>query len=329
MAHHNADLTLQDTLMYVDIRERSSGSGMVMQNISLEERHQLHGIIDRHKGTLLESASRRLVITFTRAESALDCARVIRSAVLQLRNPPWGGVGFYSRILLTPMQAGINDPDPERLAELIFKLSIHLNGTTPDCIIATDGFLKQLAHPPQPSPRPLASPKGAPSSLFVLPSDDQPSEDEAATRAAHALSGAGVGLFSELVLKIGDKTRLVNPPECPLSIGRSKTCAIMLAGDDVSRIHGRIEFENEKYFYVDDSRNGSYVLTHDGNEVRLQKERLLLVGDGVISPGVPMLKQKGQVIRYRCAPVRLNLDNDTAPASPQILRDENVTKPRR
>ena len=316
----------QDTMMYVDIRERSR-SGTGLQAITLEERHQLHGIVTRYKGTVVESASKKMVVTFLRATSALDCARAIRLAMQQLR-PVWGGTGFYSRILLAPMQAGLNDADPERVAELTFNLSIHLNGTTPDCIVAMDSFLRLLDKPPQPAPKPLVSPKGVSSKLYMLGSDGDGGQDEAATRAAGSLSSAGIGLFAELVLKIGDKSRIVNPPECPLTVGRSKTCAIMLEGDDVSRIHGRIEFENEKYYYVDESRNGSYVLTNDGSEVRLQKERLLLVGDGVISPGVPMLKQKGQVMRYRCAPVRLNLGDDDATDPHVQMHDEAATKPR-
>ena len=85
---------------------------------------------------------------------------------------------------------------------------------------------------------------------------------------------------------------------------------MVLAGEDVSRVHGRIEFVNEKYFYVDESRNGTYVLTAEGSEVRLMQERILLVGDGVISPGRPVMKQTGQVVRFRCNAVRLDIDND-------------------
>lgn len=297
----------RDTLMYVDLRERRGGSA-IEENISIEERQQLHNLINRHAGALLESVSRKLVASFAKADGALECARGIRATVLQLRNPPWGGVGFYSRILLAPAPAGVRDP--QRWTELALKMSIHLNGTAPDCIIGLESFLDQLARQPAPAPRPLVTPQGVSSMLFVLTGDGAADVDEAQTRAASALSGAGVGLFSELVLSVGGKNRIVHPPECPLSVGRSKTCAVVLEGDDVSRVHGRIEFANEKYFYVDDSRNGSYVLTQDGNEVQLTKERLLLIGEGVISPGVPVLKQKGQVIRYRCAALKLSLGDD-------------------
>lgn len=303
----------RDTLMYTDLRERRGGD-TIEQSISLEERHQIHGVVSRFHGTILESVSRRLVATFASADAALDCARTVRTMVLQLRNPPWGGVGFYSRTLLAPAPPGVRDP--QRWTELALKMSVHLNGTAPDCIIGLESFLGQLTRQPVPAPRPLVTAKGVSPQLFVLTDEIQTNADEAPTRAASSLSAASIGLFSELMVKVGDKTRMVTPPECPLSVGRSKTCAIMLEGDDVSRVHGRIEFTNEKYFYVDDSRNGTYVLTQDGDEVRLQKERLLLVGEGVISPGVPVLKQKGQVIRFRCAALKLSLGDD-APTKPR------------
>jgi hypothetical protein len=299
--------------MYMDLRERRGGE-LVEAHISPEERHTLHGIIERHSGTILESLSRKLVAIFIQADQALECARDLRAAVIQFRNPPWGGVGFYTRTLLAPAPAGVRDP--ARWTELALKMSVHLNGTPPDCIIGLETFLAQLNKQPVPAPRPLMTDKGPSSLLFTLTGDRRADVEEAATRAASAMSGAGVGLFGELAIKIGDRTRIINPPECPLSVGRSKTCAIMLQGDDVSRVHGRIEFSNDKYFYVDDSRNGSYVLTQDGNEVRLEKERLLLIGEGVISPGVPMLKQKGQVIHYRCAAIKLSLGDD-APTKPR------------
>lgn len=303
----------RDTLMYVDLRERRGGHA-IEAGISLEERQQLHNLINRHVGVLLESVSRKLVATFASADAALECARSLRAAVMLFRNPPWEGVGFYSRILLAPAPAGVRDP--QHWKELALKMSIHLDGTAPDCIVGLESFIQQLRKKPMPQPVPLRTAKGVSSTLYLLNSAGEADVDEAVTRAAHSLSGAGVGLFAELSLKAGSKVRQVTPPECPLTIGRSKTCGLTLEGDDVSRVHGRIEFINEKYFYVDDSRNGTYVLTQDGSEVRLQKEKLLLVGEGTISPGVPVLKQKGQTIRYRCIPLKLNLDGD-APTKPR------------
>ena len=88
--------------------------------------------------------------------------------------------------------------------------------------------------------------------------------------------------------------------DCPLTVGRDKTCGLHLDGDVASRVHGRIEFVHDKFYFVDDSRNGTYLLNPQGEEVFLHRERLPLLGRGVISPGAPVVKQTGEVLRYRC-----------------------------
>ena len=90
------------------------------------------------------------------------------------------------------------------------------------------------------------------------------------------------------------------PQDCPFTLGRDKSCALQLDGDVASRVHGQIEFVHDKFYYVDDSRNGTYLLTLQGEEVFLHSERRPLLGRGVISPGAPVIKQTGEVVRYVC-----------------------------
>lgn len=88
--------------------------------------------------------------------------------------------------------------------------------------------------------------------------------------------------------------------DCPFTLGRDKSCSLHLDGDVASRVHGRIEFAHDKFYFADDSRNGTYLLTPQGEEVFLHRERLPLLGRGVISPGAPIVKQTGEVLRYVC-----------------------------
>ncbi|MES2682731.1 MAG: FHA domain-containing protein [Pseudomonadota bacterium] len=92
----------------------------------------------------------------------------------------------------------------------------------------------------------------------------------------------------------------LSPQDCPFTLGRDKSCALQLDGDVASRVHGQIEFVHDKFYFVDDSRNGTYLLTPQGEEVYLHRERLPLLGRGVISPGAPIVKQTGEVVRYAC-----------------------------
>jgi hypothetical protein len=103
-----------------------------------------------------------------------------------------------------------------------------------------------------------------------------------------------------LELSHGGKVFLLAAADCPFTLGRDKSCSLQLDGDVASRVHGRIEFAHEKFYYVDDSRNGTYLLTPQGEEVFTHRERLPLLGRGVISPGAPIVKQTGEVVRYAC-----------------------------
>lgn len=296
-----------ESLLYTDFSARRGGTTLD-QPLTLMQRHSIHSIVDRHGGGVIESLSRRLVSTFARADDALECARDIRTTIIRLREAAQEPSELTSRTLMAPAPSGTHDRD--RWAEIALKISVHLNGVPQDSIVALQTFLSQLSKTPYPAPRPLVGRNGVKTALYTLTSSSDLSEQEDMTRAASPQSGAGVGMFSELVLKVGDNVRVIHQTECPVSIGRSKTCGVVLAGEDVSRVHGRIDFVNEKYFYVDESRNGTYVLTAEGSEVRLLQERILLVGDGVISPGRPVMKQTGQVVRFRCHAVRLDIDND-------------------
>jgi hypothetical protein len=151
--------------------------------------------------------------------------------------------------------------------------------------------------------------------LFTIPTLFDNAADHALTRHAPSLQIADTGVFTEITLTVAGRQRVVQISECPLRVGRENTCGVILTGDMVSRVHGSIVYERGKFFYADESRNGSYVLTASGEEVFLKGERLPLIGQGAISPGAPLSTQTGQVLRYSCSSARLRMagpeDNDT------------------
>ncbi len=103
-----------------------------------------------------------------------------------------------------------------------------------------------------------------------------------------------------LELSHGGRVFQLAAGDCPFTLGRDKSCTLPLDGNVASRVHGRIEFVHDKFYYVDDSRNGTFLLTPQGEEVFLHRERLPLLGRGVISLGAPIVKQTGEVVRYAC-----------------------------
>lgn len=149
--------------------------------------------------------------------------------------------------------------------------------------------------------------------LYLL----HPRESEAAqeTRMASPLDVGDV-VFTEITLRVRGQDRRFRAADCPLLIGRSSDCAIQVAAEGASRQHGRIVYEKGRFYFQDDSRNGTWVLTGGGEEVALRKDRQLLTGEGALSLGAPIGRQTGEVLRFVCRSQRLRMDaaaGDTRP----------------
>lgn len=88
----------------------------------------------------------------------------------------------------------------------------------------------------------------------------------------------------ELVLRYQDQERRITLG-ATVGIGRAETCDLVVESPLASRLHGRVESRRGKFVFIDQSTNGSYVRTEDGNVVYLRREELPLWGAGEISLG--------------------------------------------
>lgn len=84
-----------------------------------------------------------------------------------------------------------------------------------------------------------------------------------------------------------------------LGIGRAETCDFVVASPLASRVHARIESRRGKFVFLDQSTNGSYVRTEDGNVVYLRREELPLWGSGEISLGEPFGEDGSHILAFR------------------------------
>lgn len=97
---------------------------------------------------------------------------------------------------------------------------------------------------------------------------------------------AGMGL--PLFLHIGGQTVELGPERPSLSIGRLRTCGIVLASERCSRVHAKIVRRGADYVLIDESTNGTFVTPEGGSEHRVLKHELMLSGRGRICFGQPL-----------------------------------------
>lgn len=96
------------------------------------------------------------------------------------------------------------------------------------------------------------------------------------------LPGAAPAL--KLCLRYADRDYVLTTQQRALTLGRDANSDIVVSADSASRHHARIYARSGKFFLVDQSTNGSYLVTDDGS-VLLRHEEAILMGCGQIGLG--------------------------------------------
>jgi len=103
---------------------------------------------------------------------------------------------------------------------------------------------------------------------------------------------------AELQLRYHDVKLTLDADRTQVVMGRSKSADIAIAEALASRQHVRVEHRRGKFFIIDQSTNGTYVLS-DGNEAFLRREEMPLSGSGKISLGRSFSENPQEVVHFR------------------------------
>jgi len=84
-----------------------------------------------------------------------------------------------------------------------------------------------------------------------------------------------------------------------VTIGRQKDNDIQVLNNRVSREHARVEYRYGKYYLMDQSSNGTYLLIEGRKGVALRKKEILLTANGVLGPGYKVEANAPEGIHFR------------------------------
>ena len=74
----------------------------------------------------------------------------------------------------------------------------------------------------------------------------------------------------------------------PIGLGRSEECSLVVPATSASRNHAKITPRGGRFYLVDHSTNGTYVLQANGDELVVHRDEILLAGSGHIRLGDPL-----------------------------------------
>jgi class 3 adenylate cyclase len=83
-------------------------------------------------------------------------------------------------------------------------------------------------------------------------------------------------------------------------IGRAEDNDVIVKGNLISRLHARIEINRHKFVLVDQSTNGTFVQSQDGDEAFVRRDSVQIKGKGMIGLGKLPDQDSPQTIRFVC-----------------------------
>jgi len=103
-----------------------------------------------------------------------------------------------------------------------------------------------------------------------------------------------------LRLQFDDRELLVDERRASMSIGRAIDNDLAVKGHLISRWHARIVIGRRNFVLIDQSTNGTFIQTSDGDELFARHDSVQLKGQGMIGLGCLPEQGSQHTIRFTC-----------------------------
>jgi len=129
-------------------------------------------------------------------------------------------------------------------------------------------------------------------------------QKEDATSMLPALALGGVGFRDRrpkrLRVKIQTQELVLDDRHTHITIGRAEENDIVIKGNLISRLHAKLELNRNKILLVDQSTNGTFVISREGEESFVRRDSMQLKGEGMIGLGRAPEGGSPLTVRFAC-----------------------------
>ncbi len=163
-------------------------------------------------------------------------------------------------------------------------------------IMTTRAAVDMLSPMLRSSTRPIAalSVKGKGDDVEVCEVLWQPTEElTMATASTLATSG-----HVELQLRHAGKVHRLTQANVGVFLGRDVSCEILITDRMASRVHARIELRRDKFYLIDQSTNGTFVMVRGEPEMVLRREEVMLRASGQIALGHSVNETGAELVEF-------------------------------
>ena len=258
----------------------------------------LIAITKRHKGTLVKTIGDEILVYFTDVDMAILAANTIQKVMEDDNKPETIGVSirigmhFGSAILEANDIFGDTVNVAARIASMAKARQILCTEE-----IALLVKSAELSNSMRPFDRIRVRGKSEPLDIYMFSWEAEGDITNMAT-ASSFTNPARQKQGEKLTLTYLSERHKIPAATTSYIIGRGKDCDLILDGDLISRHHSKIEHRRGKFILTDQSTNGTFIKTQEGQEVFLRREELTLFGVGFISLGKKVNQQDENIIQF-------------------------------
>lgn len=292
--------SIQCVVMFADV----AGSTAMYENMGdVEARERISkalntmiAICNRHKGRLVKTIGDEVLVYFLDANMALLAAESMQVAMENNRSPQTVGISIRIGLHYGPIILEEDDiyGDTVNVAARIVAM------TKARQILFTELVVNRLTSMElQEKTRQYdrISVKGKEKSLDVHTYVWE-QESDITNMATGNITNPFKPKEGGLLLTYKSETTRLDLDSPAISLGRGKDCELRIHGDLISRYHAKIEIRRGKFVLTDQSTNGTYVRTLDGQNFFLRQDEITLFGSGVVSLGKNVDKSQDNLLYF-------------------------------
>jgi adenylate cyclase len=254
---------------------------------------------DQNKGSVIKTMGDEVMATFASADDALNAAaqmqrQIAAHPVLQVEGQP---VALRIGCHFGPVVVESRD---------VFGATVHTaNRMTSQAkagqIMTTAATVERLSPEWRASVRQIdiamLKGQGAEVTLFeVLWQTD----DVTSMLPSISMSGGYDRKGHRMRLLLPDREIVIDEQRPQIIIGRADENDVVIRGNLISRVHARLEISRNKFLLIDQSTNGTFVQSAEGEESFVRRDSMQIKGEGMIGLGKVPESDSPQTIRFVC-----------------------------
>ncbi|MBT3205573.1 MAG: FHA domain-containing protein [Gammaproteobacteria bacterium] len=295
------DQSIQCVVMFADVAGSTAmyenmGDSIARERIS-KALNTLIAICKRHKGRLVKTIGDEILVYFPDVDLSLIAAQAIQETIEDDRSPETIGLSIrigmhYGSVILADNDIfGDTVNVAARVVALTKARQILFTNTLVERVSSAEINGKMRHYD-----RLDVKGKDKKLDVFMYAWEEESEITNMATgnltNPFRAINEGG------LVLTYQSQTSHLNLDSDTINIGRGNSCELIISGDLISRFHAKISVRRGKFVLTDQSTNGTFVRTLDGQNYFLRQEELTLFGSGVISLGKNVDKSRENLLYY-------------------------------